>query len=377
MQLFPTWQVLPAITFAFALTGCSDQSPPKTPPPASVVIQEVLARDTPLAYEFVGKTVSSRKVEIRSRVEGFLEKRLYTEGTRVETGQALFQMDPKPFQVQLDAARAELAQQQARVDTAKTDLDRVRPLVEKNAVAQKELDDASGTYLSAAAAVEIAKANVAQAELNLGYTRIYSPVSGLSSFAIQQEGAYVGVGSGSLLTYVAQVDPIWVEFSISENQILKFRQQQQGGLVTGAEDNRYTVDIILADGSSYPHSGEITFADASLSDKTGTFLMRATIPNPDEMLRPGQFVRAYIKGTERPDAILVPKRAVQQGPTGSHVWVIDEQNKAQMHPVKLGPWRDDQWFIDEGLKTGDRVVVEGAARLRPDAMVTITAPEAK
>ncbi|MGV6826451.1 MAG: efflux RND transporter periplasmic adaptor subunit [bacterium] len=354
------------------LTGCDqEQAALPTPPPPEVIVKAVVAKDTPVAPEFVGKTVSSRKVEIRSRVEGFLEKRLYTEGDWVDEGQPLFQMDQKPFQAQLDAAKAELAQQQARLDTAKAELERVEPLAKKNAVAQKELDDALGTYRSAAASVEVAKANVIQSELNLGYTLISSPVSGISSYAVQQEGAYIGLGSGSLLTYVAQIDPIWVEFSVSENQVLAFRKQTRAGIVIPAKDQHYTVNILLADGNEYPHTGEITFADASISERTGTFLMRASLPNPDSQLRPGQFVRAFVNGSHRPNAIKVPQRAVQQGPTGSFVWVVNAEQKAELRPVEVGPWHGDEWFIDKGLKDGDRVVIEGAAKLKPDLPVTI------
>jgi len=350
---------------------------PVAPPTPEVVILKVKSQDVPVAHEFVGKTASSRKVEIRSRVEGFLEKRLYTEGTMVNEGQPLFQMDAKPFEAKLNAAKAELAQQQARLDTASANLKRVRPLAKKKAVAQKELDDATGSYRSAAAAVEVAKSNVVQAELSLGYTHILSPVSGISSFAVQQEGAYVGMGSGSLLTYVAQVDPMWVEFSVSENQILKYRKAEKEGLIEAAENKDFTVDLILSDGTPYPHSGAITFADASISEETGTFLLRAEIDNSQGLLRPGQFVRALIRGSVRPDAILVPKRAVQQGAKGSSVWVIDDAGKAAFRPVTPGPWHEDDWFIDKGLHDGDQVVVAGGAKLRPGMVVKLVSAEQK
>lgn len=353
-------------------------------PPAEVTIYEVQRKDVPVASTLVAKTASSRKVEIRSRIEGFLEKRLYTEGAMVEAGQPLFQMDSKPFEARLNAAKAELSQQLARLDTAEANLKRVRPLAKKNAVAQKELDDATGTYRTAAAAVEVARANVVQAELDLGYTLITSPVNGISSFAVQQEGAYVGFGSGSLLTYVAQIEPMWVEFSISENQLFKHRNAEKEGLIrfpdggdfeeAGAKSGGgpgFTVDLLLADGSIYPHTGSITFADASISEETGTFLIRAEIANPEGLLRPGQFVRAIIRGAVRPDAIMVPKRAVQQGGNGSFVWLVNTEGKAELRPVVPGPWQDDQWFIDSGLQEGDRVVVEGAARLRPGVPVKL------
>jgi membrane fusion protein (multidrug efflux system) len=355
------------ILTSLVLTSCSEpeQAAPPTPE-VSVIVTE--PRDVPVFQEFVGKTVSSRRIEIRARVEGFLEQRLYEEGSMVEEGQVMFQMDRKPFKAQLDAAKAELAQQQARLTNAEANLARVKPLAEQNAVAQKELDDAIGTFRSSAAAVEAAKAKVMQADLDLGYTEIYTPVTGVSSYARKREGSFIGLGTDALLTYVAQLEPMWVEFSISENQIFKLNTNQKSGLVKMPEDDKYEVEIVLADKSTYPHRGQITFADASLSEETGTFLIRAEIPNPDKSLRPGQFVRARIHGAVRPDAILVPQRAVQQGAQGSFVWVIEE-GKARFQPVETGPWHGDDWFIEAGLDGGEQIIVDGALSVRPGVEV--------
>jgi membrane fusion protein (multidrug efflux system) len=365
------------------VSGCMNSDQPGTetvPQSVPVTAITVEASDVPVTIEFVGKTASSRRVEIRSRVEGFLESREYREGTLVREGQVMFQMDRKPFEAQLQAARAELAQQQARLANAESNLTRIRPLAEKNAVAKRELDDALGIYRSSAAAVEAAQAKVVQAELNLGYTTISSPVTGISSFATQQEGAYVGIGS-SLLTYVAQIDPIWIEFSVSENQILQGRAEEAAGRIRMPVGENFDVEVVLADGSIYPETGRITFADASISETTGTFLLRAELPNPlrgdqrDDQLRPGQFVRVRLKGALRPNAILVPQRAVQQGAGGSFVWVIDKQGKAEFRPVSTGNWFGDEWFIDQGLKDRETVVVDGALKLRAGAPVKITGPE--
>jgi membrane fusion protein (multidrug efflux system) len=374
MNRFRIATTLTGLLLVASLAGCGkEEATPQVG--VEVTVVKVTPQDTPVTTEFVGKTQSSRRVEIRSRVEGFLEKRLYTEGTMVQEGQALFQMDQKPFQAELDAAQAELAQQKARLRTATANLKRVKPLAAENALPQKELDDAEGSYRSARAAVEAAQAKVVQAELNMGYTTIVSPVTGLSSFANQREGAYIGIGSSSLLTYVAQLDPMWVEFSISENQILKQRQQAREGLVILPEGQNYEVEVVLADGSTYPHTGHITFADASLSEETGTFLIRAELPNPDMQLRPGQFVRARIKGAKRPNAILLPQRAVQQGAKGSFVWVVDDKGQAEFRPVTVGRWYGDEWFIDTGLQEGETVVVDGALRLRAGVPVKIVEPK--
>ena len=367
---------LVGLSLAVNLVGCGKEQPAGEAG-VEVTVVKVTPQDIPVITEFVGKTQSSRRVEIRSRVEGFLEQRLYTEGTLVQEGQALFQMDQKPFQAQLDAAKAELAQQKARLRTATANLKRVKPLAAENALPQKELDDAEGSYRSARAAVEAAQAKVVQAELNLGYTTIFTPVTGLSSFANQREGAYIGIGTESLLTYVAQLDPIWVEFSVSENQILRKRKDAETGLIILPEDGELEVEIVLANGSVYPYTGQITFADASLSEETGTFLVRAELPNPEMELRPGQFVRTLLKGAIRPNAIVLPQRAVQQGAKGSFVWVVNEKGQAEFRPVKLGPWHGEQWFIEEGLKADETVVVDGTLRLRAGATVKIVEPKSK
>ena len=354
---------LPLMFGSLILIGCSEPEQAIQPTPeVSVMVAE--PRDMPVFSEFVGKTVSSRRIEIRSRVEGFLEKRLYEEGTMVQEGDVMFQMDRKPFEAQLSAANAELAQQQARLTNAEANLARVKPLAEQNAVAQKELDDAISMFRSSAAAVEAANAKVFQAELDLGYTDIYTPVTGVSSFARKREGSYLGIGQDALLTYVAQIQPMWVEFSVSENQIFKARANQKSGLVVSPRGEEYEVEIELADQTIYPQRGQITFADASLSEETGTFLIRAEIPNPAKTLRPGQFVRARLHGAVRPKAILIPQRAVQQGAQGSFVWVI-EDGKTKFQPVVTGPWHGDDWFIEAGLNGGEQVIVDGALTVRP------------
>jgi membrane fusion protein (multidrug efflux system) len=383
-HLHPPTRLVPAVGFVVlssllvTLSGCGTEQPQApAPQPMEVTAVTIEAKDTPVTPEFVGKTQSSRRVEIRSRVEGFLDKRLYKEGSLVKEGDVLFQMDRKPFEADLQAAEAELAQQRALLANAQANLKRVKPLVEQNAVAQKELDDAEAMYRTSAAAVEAAKAKVVNAELNLGYTTIKTPVTGLSSFAAQQEGAYIGLGTSSLLTYVAQLDPMWVEFSVSENQILRSREQEREGLlVEPDESSGYEVEVVLADGTIYPHRGRITFADASLSEETGTFLIRAELANPDGELRPGQFVRARIKGAIRPNAVLVPQRAVQQGAKGSFVWVVDQEGKAEFRPIIVSLWYEDDWFVDQGLQDGETVVVDGALKLQAGMPVKVVEPEA-
>jgi membrane fusion protein (multidrug efflux system) len=336
---------------------------------------KVALRDAPVTYEFVGQTQSSHQVQIRARVAGFLDKRLYTEGTMVKAGQLLFQQDPKPFQAQLDAAKGALAEQQARLQTANDNLAQVKPLAALKALSQKELDDATGQQQAAAAAVQTAMANVETAKLNLSYTRIASPVTGLSSYARVQDGAYVNA-ENSLLTYVEKVDPIWVNFSISENEMLAARNEQKAGRLKLPPQEQYIVELVLADGSVFPRQGRVTFANADYDPQTGTFLLRATLPNPDGALRPGQFVRVRLQGATRPNAILVPQASVLQGSKGHFVVLVDKDGKALLRNVEVGPWLGDDWFINAGLQPGDVVVTDGMARLSPGAAVKIVEPKA-
>src|SRR5215471_2213853 len=294
---------------ALLAAGCSKAPPPAPPKVADVTVMTVQPRDTPANYEFVGQTQSSREVEIRARVDGFLEKRVYTEGNLVTAGETLFIMDQKPFQASLQQAKGELAQQQARLQVAEANLARVKPLAEQNAVSKKDLDDAVGNEKSARAAVLTAEGSVRQAELNLSYTTIASPLTGLSSFAKLQDGAYVNAAN-NLLTTVSQLNPMWVNFSISENEQLRFREQVAKGELKTPADQHFAVEVVLGDGSVFPNRGRISFADPSYSKDTGTFLVRATFANHAGILRPGQFGRVHVLGITRPNSIPVIHRAL-------------------------------------------------------------------
>jgi membrane fusion protein (multidrug efflux system) len=351
------------------LAGCGKPAQPPPPSP-EVTVVTVAPKDTPVSFEFVGITESSQQVEVRARVDGFLDERLYTEGSLVRQGDVMFKMDAKPFQAEVDAAEAALAEQRARLWTAQANLKRVKPLAKANAVSQKELDDAQGSVNAAAAAAEMAKADVKTARINLGYTTIYAPVTGVSSFARIQNGAYVNQ-QNSLLTYVAQLEPIWVDFSISEDEMLSLRRQTAEGSLRPPDNERYEVELVMADGSAYTETGRIFFRDANYNTETGTFLVRATFANPDGALRPGQFVRVHVKGAIRPNAILVPQGAVLQGAQGFFVWMVDEAGKAQIRTVEVGDWHGDSWFISKGLAAGDRVITDGIMHLAKGVPVRV------
>jgi membrane fusion protein (multidrug efflux system) len=365
---------LAVLTLIGLMAGCTD--PEKPPPPLTeVTVMQVQPKDTPVTFEFVGMTQSSQQVEVRARVDGFLEERLYTEGSIVKKGQVMFKMDRKPFEAQLAAAMGALTQQKARLWTARANLKRIIPLAKANALSKKDRDDAQGQFNAAAAAVDMAQADVVTAELNLGYTTIYAPVTGISSFSRIQEGAYLNPAN-SLLTYVAHLDPIWVNFSISEDEMLKFQGELKSGRLRTPGRNASTVEIVMADGSVYPEIGRLFFTDANYNTETGTFLVRATFPNPGGLLRPGQFVRALIKGPTRPNAILVPQQAVLQGAKGFFVWIVDKDGKAQIRNIEVGDWQNDNWFVFKGLSAGESVITDGIVHLSVGKPVKIHTPDA-
>ncbi len=353
-------------------TGCGEEKKDAAVPPAEVTVVTVAARDVPVSAEYIAQTQSSRQVSIQARVSGFLEKRVYTEGQFVREGDVLFLMDRKPFQVQVDAASAALARQQASLETARLNLERTRPLAAENALSQKDLEDATGHFESTAASVEQAKAELAGYQLNLSYCTITSPVAGVTSAALQQDGTFIS-SQNSQLTTVAVLSPIWVNFSLSEGEMQRLRDRIAKGIVVPPKGGQYDVEILLANGAAFPHKGRITFADPSYNPATGTFLIRASFDNPNGILRPNQHVRARIHGAIRPKAILVPQRSVQQGAKGAFVWVVDGEGKAELRPVVAGGWHGDDWFVDEGLSAGDRVIVDGGMMLRPGSPVTVKA----
>ncbi|MEX5686207.1 MULTISPECIES: efflux RND transporter periplasmic adaptor subunit [Pseudomonas] len=334
----------------------------------------VTARNTPVTFEFVAQTQSSREVEIRARVAGFLEKRLYTEGDLVKSGQTLFQMDRKPFEASLLSAQGQLAQQQARWEVAKATLARVRPLAAQNAVSKMDLDNAVGDERQTRAAVLAAEGTVRTEQLNLSYTTISSPLTGLSSFAKKQEGSYVTPGESGLLTTVSQMDPIYVNFSLSENETLKYRDEIASGHLIFPLRSEFVVEVVLADGSVVPDRGRLNFAAPSYSQDTGTFLVRAVVANPNGQLRPGQFVRARAIGASRPNAIVVPQKAVLEGAKSHFVWVINAEGKPEQRVVEVGDWHGDDWFITQGLQAGERIVVDGAIRVTPGGPLNIISP---
>jgi membrane fusion protein (multidrug efflux system) len=328
---------------------------------------------------YVAQTESSRQVDIVARVSGYLERIAYKEGELVQEGQLLFELDPKPFRAQLDAAKGELRAQQARLSTAKANLSRIRPLAKMDAVSRADLDKAQGEHDSANAAVFAARAKVKEQELNLGYTTIESPVTGLASRSSQRQGAYINAQSESAkLTYVAALDPVWVNFSVSQNQTTKLRDMVEKKLLVPPPNLDFEVEVALSDGTVYPHKGRINFADPSFSQETGSFLVRAVLPNPDRQLRPGMFVTARLYGATRPNAIVVPQLAVQQGSNGHLVYVVKPDGVAEIRPVVVGDYQGEKDIvIMAGLQGGERVIVDGALRVVAGQPVKLAEPTKK
>jgi membrane fusion protein (multidrug efflux system) len=361
------------LCLALLLTGCSKEEVKAPPAPVEVPVIKVEPQTVPVATSFVAQVESSHQVEIMARVNGFLDKINYREGDVVKKGQTLFLMDQKPFLAQVEAARGALANTKAQLWTAQANLNRIQPLVALDAASKSDLDNAIGAVKSAEAAVHSAQARVDNAELNLGYTVIKAPVTGVSGQALVREGTYLTAGPGGHLSYVAQLDPIWVNFSVSQNQMAAARQKEAAGLLVQPPNKEYRVDLELSEGDIYPHSGKLSFVDPSFNTETGTFLVRAELPNPEARLQPGMFVKATATGATRLNALVVPQRAVQQTANGHVVFVVSSQGTAEIRPVVVGDWVGQDWVIESGLNPGEQVITDGFQRIAPGMPVKVTA----
>ena len=370
--------VLLVVITAALLAGCSKEAPPPPRPAPQVAVQVIEPVTIPYVATFIAQTESSRQVNIVARVSGFLDKIAYQEGELIKQGALMFLLDPKPFQAQLNAAMGELESQQARYTTAQATYGRVKPLADQDALPQSDLDKSKGELDAAKAAVFSAQAKVEQAQLNLGYATITSPVTGVAGRSLQRQGAFVNSSADSAnLTYVAALDPIWVNFNVSQNQMAKFKELSEKGVVIPPKGDNFDVEIRLPGDVLYPYRGKIGFADPSFSQDTGSFMVRAVLPNPKLDLRPGMFVTAFLKGAQRPNAIVVPQLSVQQGTNGHFVYVVGANGLAEVRPVVVGEFQGEKDIVIRGgLVKGDRVVVDGVLMVVPGQPVTIAAPGA-
>ena len=343
----------------------------------TVVVETVTTDDMEIYGEYVGRIRAQQFVEIRARVEGYLEEMLFEEGTYIKKDQVLFVIDPKLYKARVDGARAQLQKDKALELKAKRDLDRIRPLFEQNAASQLDLDNAIASYESAVSAVIMSEADLAQAELALGYTTVRSPISGHISERHVDLGTLVGSGGKSLLATIVKSDTVLVDFSMTA---LDYLRSKERNVNLGHQDptrgwNPY-ITVTLADDSVYPYEGLVDFADPQVDPQTGTFSVRAEMPNPDHVLLPGQFTKVKLLLDVREGAVVVPSKAVIIEKGGAFIYVIRPDNVAERRFIELGPETDNMMIVERGLIPGERIVVEGYHKLMPGMTVEIVEPVA-
>jgi len=361
--------------------GCGKSGPPKPPPPDVEVVQ-VEQKDVPVWNEWIGTLDGLVNAQIKPQVTGYLLRQAYTDGAFVKKGQLLFEIDLRTFQAALDQAKGQLANAEGQLATARAnqvkaqnDVNRYTPLAKEQAVSQQDLDNAvqaneaaKAQVQAATAAVEAAKAKVASAQLDLGFTKVVSLIDGIAGIAQAQIGDLVS--QSTLLTTVSTVDPVKVYFPVSEREYLEYVREHPDAAKRGGQESLSAFELILADGSVYPHKGTFSFADRQVDVKTGTLRLQAVFPNPGNVLRPGQYgrIRAIIRTAK--GALLVPQRAVTEQQGSYQVAVVRSGNTVEIRPVKVGERVGSQWIIETGLRPGDRVVAEGTQKVRPGAIVT-------
>lgn len=369
---------LALLPLAASLGGCgqgdSQAAQQGMPPAQPVTVTELQPRDLPVQFEYIGRLEASREIEIRPRITGLIEQRLFDEGGRVDAGQVLFRIDPAPFEARRQVAEASLAEARARLVQTEREVKRLTPLARGKTVSQRELDDALSNRDLARAAVDAAEATLTETQLELDYTQVTAPIAGRIGSALEVEGALVSPTSGPL-AYMAQIDPLYVRFSVSENEQLAIERQVSEGRLVMPPRNAARVTVRLADGKPYPLSGQADFSDYRTDPQTGAFALRATLPNPDALLSPGQFVRVRVEGAMLPGALAVPQRAVQEDATVKFVYTVGQgENGASIampKPVKVGRWVEQAtadgverlWVIESGLAAGDAIIIEGMARI--------------
>jgi membrane fusion protein (multidrug efflux system) len=351
--------------------GCGKKPLAKSPPPPLVEVAAVTQGDVPIYHEWIGVLDGLVNAQIRAQVTGYILSQGYREGEPIKKGDLLFEIDPRPFKAALDQAKGTLSQAEAKLGKTELDVKRFGPLVKDRAISQEEYDDAVQANLEAKAAVVSATAQVEQAQLNLEFTKITSPIDGIASIARAQIGDLVGPTSGELTT-VSTIDPIKAYYNVTEQAYINFTK-----LFT-TESDRYgrlrqlEIDLVLTDGSVYPHKGKIYAADRQIGLTTGALRLAALFPNPDSSLRPGEFARIRVKFDLKHDSPLVPQRAVSELQGSYQVAVVEADNKIHIQAVRVGDRIGNFWMIEEGLRPGQRIVVEGIQKIREGMVVTTT-----
>jgi membrane fusion protein (multidrug efflux system) len=327
-------------------------------------------KTVPVVYEYVGMTQASKTVEVRARVQGFIETRDFLEGAYLKEGARLFTIDSRSFKADREIAAAQVEQAESRLRLAEQEVKRMQSVKQPGAIAQSDLDQRIAEQSSALAALRLAKAQLSKADLELSYATVTAPLTGFVGKAQKEIGSLVDGNQNSLLTVMQQVDPLYVSFQVSESDFLTWRREEKSGQLVLVQGERAPhVGITLLDGSPFENEGLLDFENVNLNTQTGTVELRATFKNEGNVLKPGQFVNVYLKGWQRPNTMAVPQRAVSQSPEGAYIYVVGSDSKAERRTIKVGTWAGQDWVVLDGLKEGEKVIVEGLTKVRPGSPV--------
>lgn len=366
----------PALLLVLSLAACGKKDQAQAgpgaggPPPApEVAVVTVQPQSVAVTNELPGRVEASRTAQVRARVPGIVQKRVFQEGTEVKAGDVLYRIDPSQFKATFASAQAAVSRAEANVAQANLKVQRYKPLVQENAISKQEYDDALTAQKQAQADLATAKANQQTASLNLGYATVNAPISGRIGRALVTEGALVGQGEATQLATIQQIDPVYVNMSQPSGEVLRLKQALANGQLEQTGKNQAKVTLVLEDGSVYPQSGTLLFSDYSVDESTGAITLRATFPNPKRTLLPGMYVRARLQQAVRQNAIVVPQQAVNRGPQGSSVLVVGDDGKVAAREIEVTQAQGDQWVVDKGLKGGERIIVEGLQKAQPGATV--------
>jgi membrane fusion protein, multidrug efflux system len=362
------------VAWAMLSAGCGKPASQAAPPPPQVSVETVATKSLPVTTELPGRIDAIRTSEVRARVAGILLKEVYREGSDVKAGEVLFQIDPAPLQATYDGAQAALAKAEANVKQTKAQADRDEILIKIHAVSQSDYDTAASSAAQANADVLSAKASLETASLNLGYATVVAPISGRIGKALATEGALVGQSEVTELALIQQLDPIYFDFTQSSVDILRLRKQLESGQFKSLEPGTAKITLLLEDGSVYPLAGKLLFSDITVDPTTGMVTLRAEFPNPNAVLLPGMFARGRLEQAVNSEAIAISMRAVMHGPEGgATVYVVTPDNKVEIRPIKadtaLG---DTEWIVTDGLKAGEKVIVDGLQKVQPGMTVAPT-----
>ena len=360
---------------ALVSMGCGEKQEKGPEPhmggPVEVGVIEVKTTEISLSRELPGRTSAFRIAEVRARVSGIVLEQKFEEGSEVKEGDVLYQIDPAPYQATLDSATATLARAEASQESARLLEERYQQLLKTRAISQQDYDNALAAYQAAKADVAAAKAAITMAEINLGYTKVVSPINGRIGLSEVTEGAYVQQAQATLLATVQQLDPLYVDLTQSSSDIFRLRRAIESGEVQGNNGDETKLTVVLEDGSSYGHQGVLKFSDVSLDPSTSSITIRAILPNPDDELLPGLFVRARIEEGTRPNAILLPQMAITYNQKGEpYCFIVNAENQVEIRDVRIERAVGNQWLIQDGVKAGEKIIVQNLQRIQPGAEVT-------